>query len=101
VSENGELKSAYELAMERLRGQDREQGVEEHQPSNEQKGAIAEIRKFYAAKLAECEILHRSKLAVIPDPEQRESLESDYRRERERFVEARDAKIERIRKGED
>ena len=101
MSENGELKSAYELAMERLRGQDREQGVEERPISDEQKAAIAEARKLCTAKLAECEILHRSKLAATPDPEQRESLESGYRRERERFVEERDAKIERIRKGED
>ena len=49
------------------------------------------------ARLAEGEILHRSKLAGVADPETREVLEKQYRRDRERIVSDRDRKIEEIR----
>ena len=100
MPENGELKSAYELAMERLRKQDRETGVEERRVSDEQRAAIADVRRICEAKLAEREILHNSKLAASFDPEERERLETDYRRDRERLLEERDAKIESLRRAE-
>ena len=40
-------KSAFELAMERLRQKDQDEGVVERPLSNEQKAAIAEVRKVY------------------------------------------------------
>ena len=41
-------KSAYELAMERLRKKDREAGDDDDRPlSDVQKAAIAEVRQFY------------------------------------------------------
>ena len=46
-------KSAYELAMERLRQKDREAGVEERPLSDEQKAAIADARQVYQARMAE------------------------------------------------
>jgi hypothetical protein len=91
-------KSAYELAMERLRKQDREAGVEERRLTEDQRAAIADIKKVYEARLAEREILHKSKLARTPDPEAREALETEYRRDRERIVAERDRKLEEARR---
>ena len=55
-------KSAYELAMERLRQKDREAGVAERPLTDAQKAAIAEARQIYQARMAEREILHRDAL---------------------------------------
>lgn len=92
-------KSAYELAMERLRKKDREEGVDERRPSDEQRAAIADVRRVYEARLAEREILHRSELARTADPEARAALEDDYRRERERIASERDRKLDEARRG--
>lgn len=90
-------KSAYELAMERLRRKDQEAGVEERPLTDDQRTAIADVKKVYEARLAEREILHRSKLAATPDPEARAALEDDYRRDRQRIVSERDRKLEEAR----
>jgi hypothetical protein len=92
-------KSAYELAMERLRKKDRDEGVLERAVTDEQKAKIAEIRQFYEAKLAEREILHRSSLRGAQDPEAVAQLEQDYHRDRERLASERDNKIEKVRAG--
>jgi hypothetical protein len=92
-------KSALELAMERLRRKDAEQGVEAAPLTAGQKAAIAEARRVAEARLAEREILHRSKLRTTAEPEAREQLEEEYRRDRERTVSERDRKIEEVRKG--
>ena len=73
-------KSAYELAMERLRRKDKEAGIEERALTDEQKARIAEIRQFYEAKLAEREILHRSSLRRAQDDEAEAKLEEEYQR---------------------
>ena len=91
-------KSAYELAMERLRRKDREEGIEERAVSEEQKATIAELRRVYEAKLAEREILHRANLRRAADPAGLEILEEEYRRDRERLTSERDRKIEQARK---
>jgi hypothetical protein len=90
-------KSALELVMERLRKKDAESGVAEPKLSDEQKAAIAEARSVYEARVAEQQILHRSKLLAIFDPQEREVLEEQYRRDIERFASDRDAKIRKIR----
>ena len=95
----GAPKSSYELAMERLRKKDQEEGVEARTVTDAQKAAIAEVRNFYEAKLAEAEVLHQSKMRVLFDPAARETLEQEYRRDRERLVSERDSKIEKIRRG--
>jgi hypothetical protein len=92
-------KSAFELAMERLRKKDQEAGVEERRLTEEQRAAIADVKKVYEARLAEREILHRSKLAATPDPEARAALDDDYRRDRERIVSERDRKLDEARRG--
>jgi hypothetical protein len=91
-------KSALELAMERLRRKDQEEGAVERPLSDEQRAAIAELRRIAEAKLAEREILHRSALARVGDPEAYAALEEEYRRDRERIVADRDAKIEDVRR---
>jgi len=55
-------KTAYELAMERLRRKDKESGVDEDALTDAQKSAITEIRQFYKAKSTELEILHQAAL---------------------------------------
>jgi hypothetical protein len=91
-------KTAFELAMERLRKKDKDEGVEERRLTEEQRAAIADIKKVYEARLAEREILHRSKLAQTADPEARTALEDDYRRDRERITSDRDRKLEEARR---
>jgi len=90
-------KSSYELAMERLRKQDADAGVEPLSLTAEQKAAIAEIRNFYESKIAEQSILHQSALRKTADPGGREAIEAESRRDRERLVTERDAKIKKIR----
>ena len=92
------MKSAYELAMERFKKQDKEAGIERTPLTDQQKAAIAEIRNFYDAKLAEADLLHQDKLLTTLDPVEREKRDEEYRRDRERLSSERDAKIEKARK---
>ncbi len=92
-------KSAFELAMERLRRKDQEEGTVQQPLSDAQKAAIAEVRTVCEAHVAQLEVMHKSALDRTFDPAAREELEAGYRRERERLVTERDAKIERIRTG--
>jgi len=92
------MKSAYELAMERLRKKDEEAGIESKPITDAQKAAIAEIRNFYEAKAAEQEVLHQSAIRKTADPEARDALDAQYRRERERLASERDSKIEKVRR---
>ena len=90
-------KSAFELAMERLKKKDAEQGVVEHKLTDAQKAAIAEARSIYEARVAERQILHRDKRLSTFDPAALDVLEEEYRRDMERFAYDRDAKIKKIR----
>jgi Mg-chelatase subunit ChlI len=90
-------KSALELAMARLKQQDADAGVSERALSDEQKQEIAEVRKTYAAKLAQEEILFKSSLQGLMEFEARQALEANYRRDVERLTHERDRKIEKIR----
>ncbi len=92
------LKSRLDLAMERLRKQDEAAGVDQTPLTHEQRSAIAEIRNFYDAKLAEAEVLHQGKLNTTWDPEAREGLEANYRRDREQLTSERDRKVEKARR---
>jgi hypothetical protein len=97
VSDEQAPKSAYELAMERLRKSDAEQGVEQRALTPEQREAIAEARRVADARLAEREILHHSALRGVVDPDSREELELQYRRDRERVQSDLERKIAEIR----
>ena len=93
------MKTAYELAMERLKKKDADDGIESTPVTDAQKAQIAEIRNFYEAKLAEAQVMHQSKLATVFDPAERETLEKEYRRERERLSDERDRKVAKVRAG--
>lgn len=93
------MKSAYELALERLE----RRGIErprEDALTDEVRERMAEARRKAEAKVAELEILHRDRLAKLADPAQREEEEDDFRRERLRIEEKRDREIEMLRRGE-
>jgi hypothetical protein len=90
-------KSAYELAMERLRKKDREDGIEERPLTDEQREQIAEARRVADARFAEREILYQSNLRKAGDPDSAAALEEEYRRDRERITSDRDGKIAAIR----
>jgi hypothetical protein len=93
-------KSAYEIAMERLRKKDAEAGVDERPLTAEQKAAIAEARQVHEAKVAEREILHQAAIRNAGTHEEIERLNEELRRDKERLVSARDRKIAEIRKQE-
>ena len=100
MADDDEPKSAYELALERLKQQDRDEGVEERPVTDDQRARIAEIRKVYEAKLAEREILHQSAVRRTGgEPEAVAQLEEEYRRDRERIGSERDRKIDGVRRG--
>jgi hypothetical protein len=98
MADEGTPKTSFELAMERLRKKDADAGIETRALTDEQKAAIAEARSFYGAKIAELEVMHQSKLLTIVDPAEREAVEQNYRRERERLTSDRDNKIDKLRR---
>ena|SRR5258705_12881698 len=102
MSEDGGPKSAFELAMERLRKQDAEEGVTTRALTDEEKAAIAEVRSLYDSKIAEQEILQASAMKHLQaaDPAEREEVERRFRRERERLASERNAKVDKIRRGD-
>jgi hypothetical protein len=93
-------KSAYELAMEKLKKKDAEAGVEEQVLTDAQRAAIGEARSLYDSRVAERRILYQSAVLAILDPAEREERETELRRDLERFASERDAKIRRIRAGD-
>jgi hypothetical protein len=94
---DGAPKSAYELAMERLKKKDADEGITERALTDDQKHEIADVRKTYSARLAQEEILFKSKTRGLLDPDSRRQLEENYRRDVERLTHERDRKIEKIR----
>jgi len=94
------MKSAYELAMERLQQKDAAAGIEHTPLTDEKKAAIAEIRSFYESKLAEVQVLHEGKMRELFEPAERDARMDEYRRDRERLTSERDAKIEKARQSE-
>jgi hypothetical protein len=90
-------RTAYELAMERLRQKDREAGVEEHPLTDEQKAAVAEARQIYQARLAEREILHQDAVRKAQTREELEKLERELAHDRDRLASERDRKIAEIK----
>ena len=74
----GDLKSALDIAMEKAKKMDGEEAVS---LSSNQKEEIAQIRRIYAAKMAEVEIL-------VQDKEKREIDIERLRRERSQKIES-------------
>jgi hypothetical protein len=98
MNDDKPLKSSLELAMERLAKKDADAGIEAKPVTDAQKAAIGEARNFYDAKVAELEVLHQSKVNATFDPAERETLDQQYRREREHLITERDNKVARLRK---
>lgn len=90
-------RSAVELALERLRKKDTDRGIAARAITDEQKTAIAEARSVHASKVAELEIMHRSKVAGIFDPEARARADDDYRRELQRLNDNLETKVQKMR----
>ncbi len=95
------LKSAFELAMERLRSEDQKQGIKESKPlSAAQKEEITRLRTEAGAKLAELEILKRKDLgATGGDPEKLADVERKFQIDRERTEAKLESGIARVRSG--
>jgi len=83
------MKSAYELAMERL---EKESGPT-RKLTDEQKAQVAEIDRLYDAKAAEAKITYEQKIASAANPEELERIQAELastltsleeRREREK-----------------
>lgn len=96
-----EIKSSFELAMERLRKKDADEGVTATPLTDEQRAAIAEVKSLYDAKIAEQDILQQSAMKNMlgADPAEVEEISRRFRRERERLASERDGKVEAIRRG--
>jgi hypothetical protein len=92
------MKSAFELAMERLDKRDGKLAV----LTADQKRAIAEAESKAKAKTAEVEIMFQQKLSAAQatnDPAQREEVERQKRSELDKIRQQAEAEKERIRRG--
>jgi hypothetical protein len=92
-------KSAYELAMERLRAADEASGVQAVSLSPKQKADVAEARRVASARLAEREILFRDSMRKTEDPAEREKVEREYQIDRKRIQDDCERTIQAIRGG--
>lgn len=90
------MKSAYELAMERL---DKSDPDASKPLTDEQKSALAEIDKVYDSRIAEKEVFLQGKLATAKADEKAD-IQEQLRREKERLNEERAHKKDRIRSGQ-
>jgi hypothetical protein len=90
------MKSAYELALERLESQGIERPREESL-SDEVRRQMAEVRSKAEARIAELEILHQNRLKSIFDPVKRQEEDDDYVRERRRIEDDREARLDALR----
>lgn len=91
-------KSAYDLAMARLRKKDAEAGEAEVPLTEAQKAEIAEVRSVYAARKAQAEIMHTASRASAYDVESLARLAEEFRRDTDRMQREMDEKIAAIRR---
>lgn len=90
------MKSAYELALERIESQ----GIErprEGSLSDETRQKVAAARQEAEAKLAELEILYHDRIKDQFEPNKRREEEQEYLSERRRIEASLDRKIEKLR----
>jgi hypothetical protein len=100
MPDDAPLKSAYELAMERLRAKDREAGIQESRPlTAKQKREIARLRQEARAKTAELEIMRRDKLAATEgDPEKVAEVEEHFALDKRRVESSLQQAIEAVKR---
>lgn len=87
------MKSAYELAMERLRA---ESGPDKAL-SDEQKARIADIEKKYQAKVAEAKLNYDNRYAKAATVEEAENARAELASELKTLEERRDREKEEVR----
>jgi len=90
-------KSAFELAMERLKKKDADAGIEQKALTDEQRAAIAEARNLCESRVAERRIMHQSQTAAVFDPQELELHREHLLRDLAQFESDCDAKIREIR----
>jgi hypothetical protein len=90
-------KSALELALERLKKQDADAGIEQTKLTEDQKAQIAEARSVYEARVAERRIMHQSKTVSVFDPQELAVLQEQLRHDLAQFESDRDARIRKIK----
>ena len=90
------MKSAYELALERLERDGIERPREEGLDAA-LRDQIAEVRNRTEASLAQLEILLRDRLRTLHDPVERADAQKEYAVERQRLERQRDHKIDQLR----
>lgn len=94
------MKSAYELAMERLAKSDPSSSAP---LTAEQKGRLAEIDRVYKGKAAEREIFLKKQLDeayAAQNLEEAEKIKQQLTSERARLEEEREAEKERVRRAQ-
>jgi hypothetical protein len=94
MSDDDAPKSAYEIAMEKLRARG---GFEETKLTDEQKAEIAEVRSRYRARIAQLEIESASKLAQATSLEELETQKAEIAKEKQRLKGEMEEKVETIR----
>jgi DNA-binding transcriptional regulator/RsmH inhibitor MraZ len=92
------MKSAYELAMERLRASDPQAG---RPLTSDQKNRLAEIDRIYRGKVAEREIFLTKQLQetlAADNAEEAEKIRKQLANEKARLEEEKDAEKEKVRR---
>ena len=95
---NERLKSAFELAMERLRAKDGEAGA--RPLTDEQRSRIAALRREFEARRAEASVLHESAVAkarAAGDAERVLKLEDEFQHEMAHLAEQEEAQVQSVR----
>lgn len=90
-------RSALDIVMDRLRRKDAEAGTIDTPLTDQQRTAIAEVRRVHEAQVAERRIMHQSSVAGIFEPDQLAERDAEMRRDLDRFERERDEKVKRIR----
>jgi phage host-nuclease inhibitor protein Gam len=94
MSDEGAPKSAYELAMEKLKSRG---DLEPKSLTDDQKKAIAEVRSRYRARIAEVEIQHQAKLKAVTSYEELNKAQAELAREKDRLNSEMEEKVEEVR----
>ena len=74
-------KSAFELAMEKLKKKDVEAGVETQVLTDAQRAAIVEAKSVYEARVAERRIMHQSAVLSVFDPAELAERDTELQQE--------------------
>ncbi len=86
------MKSAYELAMEKL-----EQESPSSALSDEQKQQLAEVDRVYDAKIAEREVYLKDAMTKVGSASERHELEQQLKADRAKINAERESKKDKVR----